>query len=216
MIISRGRRYIFVHAPKTGGTALALALETRAMKDDLMLGDTPKAAKRRRRLKNAEASGRLWKHSMLTDIYGLVSQAEIEDFFVFTLVRNPWDRMVSYYHWLRGQHFDHPAVACAKASDFSGFLRDERIIAAMRAAPYGRYVTDAGGVERCDLFLRLEHLQDDMAPLAAHLGFDPGPVQRVNMSERDADYRTYYSPDDAGIVAQTCAADIRRFGYRFN
>lgn len=30
MIISRGRGYIFVHIPKTGGTAMALALEDRA------------------------------------------------------------------------------------------------------------------------------------------------------------------------------------------
>ena len=34
MILSRGRRYIFIHIPKTGGTALTLALEGRAMKDD--------------------------------------------------------------------------------------------------------------------------------------------------------------------------------------
>ena len=43
MILSRGRKYIFIHIPKTGGTSLALALEARAMKDDIMLGDTPKA-----------------------------------------------------------------------------------------------------------------------------------------------------------------------------
>ncbi|MFI2767378.1 Type II secretory pathway, pullulanase PulA, partial [Sulfitobacter sp. M22386] len=63
MIISRGRRYVFVHIPKTGGTSLALALEARAMKDDVMLGDTPKARKRRRRVQGVETAGRLWKHS---------------------------------------------------------------------------------------------------------------------------------------------------------
>ncbi|MFT6649435.1 MAG: hypothetical protein ACJARR_003421, partial [Pseudophaeobacter arcticus] len=50
MILSRGRKYLFIHIPKTGGTALALALEARAMRDDMMLGDTPKAKNRRRRL----------------------------------------------------------------------------------------------------------------------------------------------------------------------
>ena len=59
MIISRGRQFIFVHIPKTGGTSLALALEGRAMKDDILLGDTPKALNRRKRVKGAEARG-LW------------------------------------------------------------------------------------------------------------------------------------------------------------
>ena len=68
MILSRGRRYIFIHAPKTGGTALSLALEARAMRDDIFVGDTPKARARKGRLKGVETAGRLWKHSTLADI----------------------------------------------------------------------------------------------------------------------------------------------------
>ncbi|NBR91188.1 MAG: LysR family transcriptional regulator, partial [Rhodobacteraceae bacterium] len=77
MIISHGRRYIFVHIPKTGGTSLALALEARAMADDVLIGDTPKAIKRRRRLRGVESSGRLWKHSRLADIEGLVTREQM-------------------------------------------------------------------------------------------------------------------------------------------
>ena len=84
MIISRGRRYIFVHIPKTGGTALSLALETRAMKDDILIGDTPKAKRRRHRLKDVQTAGRLWKHSTLADIDGptdelLASVVSVDD-----------------------------------------------------------------------------------------------------------------------------------------
>ena len=43
MIISPGRRYIFVHIPKTGGTSMAAALEARVHRDDILIGDTPKA-----------------------------------------------------------------------------------------------------------------------------------------------------------------------------
>ena len=111
MILSRGRGYVFVHIPKTGGTALALALESRAMKDDILLGDTPKAKRRRHRVKGVKSRGRLWKHATLADIDGLVTQGELAGLFAVTLVRNPWDRMVSYYHWLRDQRFVHPAVA---------------------------------------------------------------------------------------------------------
>ena len=171
MILSRGRRYLFIHIPKTGGTSLALALEDRAKKDDIMLGDTPKARNRRGKVKGIETRGRLWKHSTLADLDGLVHQDELDDLLIFALVRNPWARAVSYYHWLRRQSFDHLAVRIAKATEFSPFLNHPLIGESFRASPARHYVTDATGQERPALFLRLEHFQEDAAPLFDHLGF---------------------------------------------
>ena len=57
MIISHGRRYIFVHAPKTGGTSMTLALEARAKADDIIIGDTPNAKQRRKRLAGSHPRG---------------------------------------------------------------------------------------------------------------------------------------------------------------
>lgn len=214
MIISRGRSYIFVHIPKTGGTSMALALEARAMKDDIMLGDTPKAVKRRRRLKGVKASGRLWKHAGLSDIDGLLSPEEIAAMFTFTLVRNPWDRMVSYYHWLRTQRFDHAAVHLARAQSFEGFLRDPATQAAQRQWPASRYMSDITGTERCKSYIRLEHFEQDAGALISHLGFELS-LPHENPSERAAGYREAYSGEMRQIVADCCAADIARFGYAF-
>ena len=216
MILSRGRGYLFIHIPKTGGTALTLALEARAMKDDILIGDTPKARARRGRLAALPAKGRLWKHSTLADLDGLLTGEEIEKLFLVTLIRNPWDRMVSYYHWLRGQSFAHPSVALAKGMGFSEFLAHPDTAAAFTAWPYPAYLRDAGGRERPALYARLERLDEDLSPFEAHLGFALTPLPRANDSDRARDWRGYYSDADAARLATICAADIARFGYRFD
>lgn len=212
MIISPGRRFIFVHIPKTGGTSMALALEARAHRDDILIGDTPKARKRRARAEALKAKGRVWKHSNLTDIDGAFDVDTIGAMFCFTLVRNPWDRVVSYYHWLQGQGFDHPAVQIAKQLEFGDFLHHRLTMSTLIAWPYGRYMRTVDGVER-GAFLRLEHLDQDIEPLVEHLGFCPD-MPHENKSER-GDYRRYYDNELRDLLGRLCAEDIARFGYEF-
>jgi len=192
-----------------------MALEGRAAADDILIGDTPKAVRRRGRLKGLSARGRLWKHSGLADIDGVVTPAEMQDFFVFTLVRNPWDRLVSYYAWLQDQRIDHPAARLAQRLDFSAFLRHPGIAETFRAHPYGASVSLAGR-DLCNLYLRLERLSVDLPRLEAALGQKLAPLPWLNRSDRRGDYRTYYSDQEAAVVADFCAEDIARFGYCFD
>ena len=215
MIVSRGRKYLFIHIPKTGGTALALALETRAMRDDMMLGDTPKAKNRRRRLQGIKTAGRLWKHSTLADLAGLIPAAEMRDLFTFTLVRNPWDRAVSYYHWLREQGFDHPAVRLSKSLEFKEFILHPVVLRSFETNSAPSYMHHADGSEQCQLYIRLEHFSTDAAPLFHHLGFDLDlPVE--NASNRQRDWRGYYDAQTQAALAQACREEITRFEYSFN
>lgn len=194
---------------------MALALEARAMRDDILVGDTPKARARRARQQALTPRGRLWKHSTLADVDGIVGEEELAGMFVLTLVRNPWDRMVSYYHWLKAQRFDHPAVRLSQEVTFRTFLADPLVQQSVAAADYASYVRSAAGVEHCALFARLESLAADLALFESHLGFRLGAIGRNNPSHRHRDYRRYYDNETAEIVARVAAADIARFGYGF-
>lgn len=186
------------------------------MKDDILIGDTPKARARKGRLKPIKTAGRLWKHSTLADIDGLVSPTELTELFILTLVRNPWDRAVSYYHWLRSQSFAHPAVDLSKALNFSDFLNHSHTQASLSNWPASAYMRDSAGVEHCTAYLRLEHLETDIAPFEAHLGFRITPLAPANRSDRASGWRGYYTDGDAALISDLCAEDIARFGYGFD
>lgn len=214
MIYSPGRNYIFIHAPKTGGTSMALALEARAMKDDILCGDTPKATRRRKKRKRFPGGDMLKKHSVLQEVEAVFGRPAVMQAFTFTMVRNPWDRMVSYYQWIKAQQFSHPHVTLAQTLEFGAFLTNEIITHSFARSTYGRMMQRADGVEKCDLFIRLEHLEEDCAPLWQHLGFRL-PLPHVNASDRMAEYRHYYTPEQAAHLARICSEDIARFGYTF-
>ncbi|PRY94513.1 sulfotransferase family protein [Hasllibacter halocynthiae] len=213
MHISPGRNFIFVHIPKTGGTSMSLALEDRAQAADILIGDTPKARRRAGRHRGVPAAGRLWKHSTLRDVPGLVDQRFVDGAFVFTLIRNPWDRLLSWHAWLGRQSFDHPAVASAKTRTLGDFLREPSIRAMVAANPPSAYVTTARGEERCAAYVRLEHYPQDVAPIAEHLGFVP-EMPHANRSHHPVRQDAY---DDAtrALVETLCPEEIGRFGYRF-
>ena len=136
------------------------------------------------------------------------------DLFTFTLVRNPWDRMVSYYYWLRAQSFSHPAVGLAKSSTFDAFLNAPLTASTFRSNPYSSYMTDSVGTVHADLYIRLEHLEEDAARLNEHLGFAiEMPV--ANQSKRPNDWRELYSDVNVELVAKLCAPDIAAHGYEF-
>ena len=104
---------------------MTLALEARAKAGDIIIGDTPKAKQRRKRLVDLSPAGCLWKHSTLRDIDGIVDASAMQGYFVLTIVRYLWDRIVSYYHWAREQSFDHPVLRATRDQDYRRYYTNE-------------------------------------------------------------------------------------------
>nr|WP_246413847.1 sulfotransferase family 2 domain-containing protein [Rubricella aquisinus] len=211
MIISPSRKFAFVHIPKTGGTAFTLAYEAKARADDLLFGDTPKA-KRRQAKFNRTAPRRLRKHAALSDAQAALPTLAWSEFTVATIVRNPWDRLVSLYAWSRAQTFDHPMIAAARTQDFAAYLADPRVEAPLRHNTPETYL--AGAAHRH--ILRYETLADDVATLARTLDIRLPPLERVNASDRPADYRAAYDTATIARVADLCSYEVAVLGYRFS
>lgn len=210
MFICHSRRLIFVHAPKTAGSATVQVLESMAAPDDVSIGDSPRA----------QAMGPpdgplqgLNKHSMLRELVQRFPPGALEGYQVVMTVRNPWDRLVSFHTWARAQTFRHPQILLAKKLEFSPFLHHPLIVRAFSSCPYARYV--AGHQGPPPLFLRVETLCQDLSDLAHRLDVALPSPERVNASNRSIDWRTYYTPDDAAQLGRICARDIAQFGYRF-
>lgn len=210
MIISPSRKFAFIHIPKTGGTAFSLAYEDKARADDLMFGDTPKA-KRRQSKFNRTSPQKLRKHAPLSAAQSALPTLDWPNFTIATIVRNPWDRMLSLYTWSRAQPFDHPMIAAAHEHDFTCYLQDPRIQIPLQQNTFQTYTTGPGTLK----ILRFETLETDAANLTKSLGFRLPPLQHVNQSNRPRDYRSAYTEETAALIANLFPFEVQTLGYHF-
>lgn len=211
MAISLHHRFIYVKINKTGGTAIQRRLA--ALAPDL-----------------AEKG-----HLVLSD-----HRVELDGFYKFSFVRNPWDKMVSFYAYHRKRGFDLlpqeqskgagrwlPALWRAKRTEPS--FRDFMLVhlpwlqfrntcggssTGLRTGNQLDWLTDGEGRVAMDFIGRFETLQRDFDTVCTRMGF---PVQRLSVVNPSAHgrYTTYYDEETKYAVAQAFAKDIEYFGYRF-
>ena len=117
------------------------------------------------------SAGGVCGNTALRDIDGIVDASAMQDYFVFTIVRNPWDRMVSYYHWAREQSFDHPVIRAAAEHDFAEFLHHPDVWRPYRRPRITVMCRGPSGSDHCNLYVRLEHLTSVLPHLRSIWGF---------------------------------------------
>ncbi|MEX0970063.1 MAG: Type II secretory pathway, pullulanase PulA [Paracoccaceae bacterium] len=205
MIICHSHRFIYIHPPKTAGTAISIALGALCGPDDAQIGDWPNAS-----YAQPAALKGLGKHAPLAMLQERPFWGDIANYKLVLSTRNSWDRMVSFYHWARQQDFKHLQIKIAKAHDFAGFLGHRRIQNSFRTSPYRNYIATP------DFTLHAENLAAGLVSLGDALGVELGVPARVNASGRQRDWRPYYSDETRALVADICAIDIAEYGYAFD
>ena len=131
MLISHRHRFAFIHVPKTAGSSVVHALWGHADHTEDYWANRWLArigirvnhyAPYRQRKFRPHTSAEMLRRNLPAEVY--------DSLFSFAFVRNPWDLMVSYYHFLRDakghpQHFSHRRRRTARLADFESYLRYE-------------------------------------------------------------------------------------------
>lgn len=160
-------------------------------------------------------------HPPLADYAHVFSPVEFKDYFKFTFVRNPWDRLLSAYVFLAKGGFNGKDAEWAKRNlapyanfqDFvRGWVNEKNIWTKQHFYPQSYFVTLDGQLA-VDFVGRFENIDEDFATIAQRLGVD-ARLEHLNSSGKK-DYHDYYDEECADIVARVYREDIALFDYRF-
>ena len=100
-MISHKLRFIFIHIPKTSGNSLSIFLED-IVNNEVILRSSNMGEKQGISIL-CEKTRKDIKHCDIT-YYKKTYGEKINDYFKFTIVRNPYDRMLSFYFWSKGKN----------------------------------------------------------------------------------------------------------------
>jgi hypothetical protein len=164
-------------------------------------------------------------HKPLKQYQIVFSPAEFISYYKFTFVRNPWDRVVSAFFFLKkgGINEDNRTWAAANLSpynDFPGFVRNglqrSEILSYMHFRPQCDFVCLKGNQPAVDFIGRYENLEADFAHICRNLEVESRLLEANRNPSREKDYREYYTEETRRIVGEVYADDIRAFAYSFD
>ncbi len=181
------RDYLFVHINKTGGSSVERAL-------NLHFGHVT-ALEQRSALGN-----RLWENK-----------------FSFAFVRNPWDRVVSQFHYRRERDLTGLRSQEVEFREWIGLVFADRnplyLDKARMFMPQVEWIADGQGNIMVDYVGRFERLEEDFGEVCRRIGRE-AVLPHVKASTR-SHYREYFDDATADLVGRWYAADVERFGYCF-
>ena len=200
-MISFQKRFLFVHIPKTAGNSIQSTLRDYS-EDQLVALRKEQDGIERFGLRNSNY--KIKKHSTLCEYRDALGNEQFRSLYKFTCVRNPWDRMVSYYFtptqnpetWDR-KKFRNTISKAVSVADY------------LRLDP-----NEEDPFANVNYIIRFENLADDFRIVCGTLGISPATLPRYNRSSREH-YSKYYDDELRELVRMRFAAEIEHFGYTF-
>ena len=181
------RPYVFVHINKTGGSSIERAL------------------------------GITLDHSTALEKYRQLGDAAWARKFTFSIVRNPWDKVVSHYHYRVKTNqsglgdgalsFRDWVVLCYREQD-PRYYDQPRMFMAQR-----KWLVDEQDNMLVEYVGRFENLQQDFAVICERLSLQ-AELGHAKPSSRGS-YRDYYDDETRELIASAFAEDLETFGYHF-
>jgi hypothetical protein len=201
-MISFQKRFLFVHIPKTAGNSIQSVLSDYS-EDELVALRSEQDGIERFGLRNPKY--KIKKHSTLEEYRLALGEENFGELYKFACVRNPWDRMVSYYF--------------TPTQNVVGWDRKKFRKVITEAMPVADYLRlnecNDNPFENVNYIMRFENLADDFRNVCAALDISAATLPQYNRSNREH-YSKYYDEDLRELVHARFAAEIDRFGYRFD
>ena len=191
-MINHKYKVIFIHIPKTGGTSV---------REILRINDFEKSE-----IKSHPS------YKAYTD-----SCETYKEYFTFTIVRNPYDKMVSQYkYFTESKAIKNPKVnEHYKGDTFKEFLKKFYTKPYVGDGAHRKIYTDIlHPVDQIDFIGRFENFQQDFDTICDKIGIPQQKLPHKNATKHKH-YTEYYDEETKQIVAEKYAKDIEYFGYKF-
>lgn len=213
-MISERHNFIFFHIPKAAGTSIIISLFNKLNKN-VLINDSNKELVAF--LKN---KGNTWpNHANCGQLMEFLGITLYENYFKFCFVRNPWDRLVSMYHYTLQKEKEKYANQEEKLPDYSmNILEAGSFDKWIKSRNIGTGQYDIISNNKNELLVdyvgRSEIIQSDFSYICSIIGIENIQLTKSNTSKR-SDYRDYYTKETREIVAEKHNNDIEYFGYDF-
>jgi hypothetical protein len=214
VIVSHEHGFVFMKTRKTAGTSVEIALSRVCGPDDVITPVTEDDEALRRaaggrgpqHFDSPPLERRAFNHMPVSMVRRMLGRKRFASYFSFAIERNPWDAVVSLYHW---KYRD------AEPGPFADYVGSEAV---ETFATKNQRIYRLDGQVAVDRVLRYESLADELGRVWSELGL-PGspdlPHAKAGTRPRGASYRSYYDDASRDRVAELFAAPIADLGYEF-